>query len=614
MARRLHSIIVPFMVVLLIGCSLFESCDDDQPGDLLRPGDEESTLLVLDVYRCGTDFNDIVLYAEGSGIDDRTIPVVVGDNGIMLIQPKTLPKFNPVNLGIVNNLNAVWSPEKDIKIGGDGSPPGTPGVYADIDGLANTMSFPDHPASGDVTGVSGGGWFVTSDGEVVARVDGSYVIVFTVPGGAGFTATYNQFSRAVAVGPTGLVWQGDRESSENWSTATWTNISIPNGPDLEDVFLVPVDPGSYLIYAAGEDEIWSRSGDAAWHLEIGSLPGNLYSIFRIATGEVYAVGTQGLSVTYDGSSWNHNSLGDNLQLRGVTVNDQGNGYACGDDGVLLQTASGSWANLGYSNISPWNDIDAVTSTEVYAANGDTLMTWDGDDWGPFATNFNEITSVHAVSSDRIWVTSRSADGFDNFVQVWTGNMFNMSHHSSMDPFNSVWCDGLGDTIMVAANNGYVFRNGGVAWEWLTADPARRHFYDLDGTSAHDVFAVGQDGMIAHFNGASWKLMDSGVTHTLRAISGTIAVGDNGAITRWDGSQWKAESAGTTAHLNAVCLIGGKEAWAVGDGGVIISNDGSGKWTLYERSLYTVELRSVWGANSGDIWFGGEDGYLLRYQP
>ena len=42
-------------------------------------------------------------------------------------------------------------------------------------------------------------------------------------------------------------------------------------------------------------------------------------------------------------------------------------------------------------------------------------------------------------------------------------------------------------------------------------------------------------------------------------------------------------------------------------------DGGGKWQVYERSLYTVELRSVWGGNSGDIWFGGEDGYLLRYQ-
>jgi hypothetical protein len=291
------------------------------------------------------------------------------------------------------------------------------------------------------------------------------------------------------------------------------------------------------------------------------------------------------------------------------------GYAVGDDGVIFNNNPVTgWTDLGYSNISPWNDIDAVSSTEVYAANGDTLMTWDGDDWGPLATNFYEIISLHAVSSDRIWIVSRSADGWDNFVQYWAGNMFNMSHHSSMDPFNSIWCDAPGDTIMVAADNGYVFRNGGVAWEWLTADPARKHFYDLDGSSAHDVFAVGSDGMIAHFNGTSWKMMNSGVTDTLRAISGSIAVGDNGAITRWDGSKWNAEHAGTTAHLNAVCYIDGKEAWAVGDGGVIISNDGGSKWTVYERSLHTVELRSVWGATTSDIWFGGETGYLLRYQP
>lgn len=617
MARRLHSSIVLFTLLVLIGCSsTMESCDDSEPGDLLRPGDVESTLLVLDVYRCGTDFNDIVHYVEGDGPGDETIPVVVGNDGIMLIQPKTSPKFNPVNLGIVNDLNAVYSPVKQIEAGGDGSPPGTPGVFMDMGGLANTLSFPDHPATGNVTGVSGESWFVTSAGEVVTKDDdGSLVIVFTEPGGAGFTATHRQHTRAVAVGPGGLVWQADRDPSESWTTANWTNISVPNGPDLEDVYLYPDGASSYNIYAVGENEIWSRADDAAWQLEIGPLPGDLYSVDRMISGQVYAVGTQGLTVTYDGSSWDHNSVGNNVQLRGVTVNTEGGGYACGDDGVLLQKSGDTWVDLGYSNVSPWNDIDGLSSDEIYAANGDTLMGWDGVDWEPIATNFNEITSLHAVSSDRIWITSRSADGVDNFIQVWIGNMFYMSHHSSMDPFNSIWCDAPGDTVLVAANNGYVFRNGGVGgWEWITADPARKHFYDLDGTSAHDVFAVGQDGMIARFNGASWKLMDSGVTDTLRAISGNIAVGDNGAITRWDGSAWKAEDAGTTAHLNAVCLIGGKEAWAVGDGGVIISSDGAGEWTVYERSLYTVELRSVWGANSGDIWFGGETGYLLRHQP
>jgi hypothetical protein len=184
----------------------------------------------------------------------------------------------------------------------------------------------------------------------------------------------------------------------------------------------------------------------------------------------------------------------------------------------------------------------------------------------------------------------------------------------MDALNSVWCDAAGDTVMVAGDNGFIFRYSGEGWEMLTADPGGSHFYDLDGTSAHDIFAVGAAGKIVHFDGATWTEMDSGVTETLRAISGNIAVGDRGTITRFGGSRWGVEESGTDADLNAVWVVDDSEAWAVGSGGTILSRDSSGSWTVYERSLYTIDLKSVWGYSPGDIWMGGETGYLVRHLP
>ncbi|MGD8414491.1 MAG: hypothetical protein PVF33_09675, partial [Candidatus Latescibacterota bacterium] len=101
--------------------------------------------------------------------------------------------------------------------------------------------------------------------------------------------------------------------------------------------------------------------------------------------------------------------------------------------------------------------------------------------------------------------------------------------------------------------------------------------------------------------------------TLRAIDQTIAVGDNGAITRFDGSSWRAEDAGVATGLNAVCYIDENEIWAVGNGGVVIRYNGS-DWIRYQRALYTVDLMSVWGPATDDVWFGGRDGYLLKLVP
>jgi len=599
MAHRFQLFIM-FMLVLLLACSSVGTDLDTPPGGT---GDDTGSSLYLELYRFGTDFRAVSQTAD----DDI---VLVGSGGILILKTTESDRFVPVGTGVANNLNSVLILFDRFTVAGEGLTPGEPGIIRDRSFDSGEWTNVDHPARGGFTDLNGSA-AVTTLGEVLTRdIQGVWTVDFEDPGGVRLEASKYTTEYVTAMGSGGRIYRNENPKD----MTTWISESITSGPDFRDITAVydMEDLLGHVAYAVGDREIWRRV-DGDWEQTYTLAGGELYSISRHSgfVG-IWAAGVNGTILHHDGSTWQEISVGPGIMFRAISGLG---GYAVGDDGVVFKNNPVTgWTDLGLSNVSPWNDIDAVSSTEIYAANGDTLMRWGGDDWRPFANNFNEITSLHAVSSDRIWITSRSADGWDNFVQVWTGNMFNMSHHSSMDPFNSIWCDVPGDTIMVAADNGYVFRNGGVAWEWLTADPARKHFYDLDGRNAHDIFAVGSEGMIAHFNGASWKIMNSGVTDTLRAISGSVAVGDNGAVTRWDGSQWKAEDSGTTANLNAVCFIDGKEAWAVGDGGVIISNDGGGEWTLYERSLYTIDLKTVWGHAANDIWFGGETGYLLRYQP
>jgi photosystem II stability/assembly factor-like uncharacterized protein len=293
--------------------------------------------------------------------------------------------------------------------------------------------------------------------------------------------------------------------------------------------------------------------------------------------DYWVVGTNGTFIYYNGTTWEETDLGADVDLRSISAYGS---YACGDDGAVYKSPFGSnWTNLGYSNISPFNDIDGLSTDEIFAANADSLMQWDGVEWTGLASPGNELVSVAAAASDRVWVVARDAGGFDNYVWMWNGSTFQFRGQSSMDRFNSIWCDNAGDTVMVATDNGYVHRWPPGSWDWLEADPQRRDLYDLWGTSAHDVFAAG----------------------------------DNGAVTRFDGSAWRAEKAGVSANLNAVCYVNDNEKWAVGDGGVVIRYNGS-DWIAYKRALYTVDLISVWGHATDDVWFGGEDGYLLKFVP
>jgi hypothetical protein len=250
------------------------------------------------------------------------------------------------------------------------------------------------------------------------------------------------------------------------------------------------------------------------------------------------------------------------------------------------------------------DIDGLSTDEVYATIGDSLMLWDGDRWTGLASPGagNQLVSIAAATSNRVWVVTRDASGFDNFVWEWNGSTFQFRHQSSMDRFNSIWCDDAGETVFVATDYGHVYKGPASPWEWMEADPQHRDLLGVWGNSAHDVFAVGADGVIVHYDGSAWTSMSSGVSDTLRAIDNTIAVGSDGAVTRFDGSSWRAEDAGVALDLNAVCYIDDSEIWAVGDGGTVIRYNGS-DWIVYQRMLYTVDLISVWGSVVDDAWFG-----------
>ena len=66
-----------------------------------------------------------------------------------------------------------------------------------------------------------------------------------------------------------------------------------------------------------------------------------------------------------------------------------------------------------------------------------------------------------------------------------------------------------------------------------------------GSSATDVFAVGDNGAIMHYDGTTWSTMSSGTTNDLNAVWGNsatdvFAVGDNGTIVHYDGTTWPSQ--------------------------------------------------------------------------
>ena len=142
-----------------------------------------------------------------------------------------------------------------------------------------------------------------------------------------------------------------------------------------------------------------------------------------------------------------------------------------------------------------------------------------------------------------------------------------------------------------------------------------------GLSGRDVFAVGYEGTILHYDGTSWTPMASGTTNWLSSVWGTsennvYAVGglgysENRLILQFDGSSWSVvlEEPGTYP-LSGIWGTSGRNIYAVGRN-QILHYEGIG-WTPLSIG-FSDTFQGIWGSGENNIFVGGgNQGTIINY--
>jgi hypothetical protein len=160
-----------------------------------------------------------------------------------------------------------------------------------------------------------------------------------------------------------------------------------------------------------------------------------------------------------------------------------------------------------------------------------------------------------------------------------------------------------DTMLLKGADGWKLQSSGI----------KSNLYDLWGPSWTDIYGVGMDGTIAHFNGSAWQIQQSPVTKTLRSVHGADgqiwAVGDGGTVARFAGTKWEAVPYPKGNNLRGVWASAQTFVVAVGEYTIDLWNGSA--WSTMPGSTGT-RFQSVWGVNSQNIWAVGEYGKIVRY--
>jgi len=194
--------------------------------------------------------------------------------------------------------------------------------------------------------------------------------------------------------------------------------------------------------------------------------------------------------------------------------------------------------------------------------------------------------------------------------------------------NGVDMKKLFSLILLLISCTYGITSSAYGAEWIEMDSGTTHYlYDVWGSSATDVFAVGGGGTISHYDGINWIPMDSGINDSLSGVwlsgvwgssaSDVFAVGGHcdgfayhSIILHYDGLTWSQVESGITGRLKDVWGSSGTDVFAVGDGGAILHYNGQ-TWS-FMKSGTTNELENVWGTSSADVFTVGWNGTILHY--
>jgi len=190
---------------------------------------------------------------------------------------------------------------------------------------------------------------------------------------------------------------------------------------------------------------------------------------------------------------------------------------------------------------------------------------------------------------------------------------------------------VGDVVIVSKTLGFaasgrrVLRWDGRLWSPF-GEPGEGAVHGVWSDGAV-VVAVGEAGLAARraVDGGAWEALAGAPAVTLRAVVGrsegdVFAAGDDGTVAHWDGAAWATKFTSGVIDLHALWIrpdtSGDAGVFAVGSGGQLVSaGDGAGgTWKATQIAAGTVVLEDVIGREDGALIAVGDKHTVTMRRP
>jgi hypothetical protein len=247
------------------------------------------------------------------------------------------------------------------------------------------------------------------------------------------------------------------------------------------------------------------------------------------------------------------------------------------DGTTWTRQSETWTNLPIETddeemLGIWGSGSGASLKMVSVGAAGIIAEWNGETWEVESSSTSIFHAVDGPSFTEL-IAVGGGGPWDNLSGTWTSRQVDGDRMA----LNDVWFDGT--TGVAVGDDGVIATYDRDADEWTTEKhDTKLNLYGVSGNNSSDIWVVGEQGLVLHWNGTQWLEVDIASRTNMWAVwspSGNLAfaVGANGAAYRIQGAIVTELNTGVNEHLYAVTGTNEANVWAVGSKGLTLHHTG-----------------------------------------
>jgi photosystem II stability/assembly factor-like uncharacterized protein len=273
-----------------------------------------------------------------------------------------------------------------------------------------------------------------------------------------------------------------------------------------------------------------------------------------------------------------------------------------------------------------------------------ILHYDGKQWTA-TNNFPldqqiRLSSISMVSATEGWIVGETSLPLSNgsaqstsvgIIFHYVQGTWSIATGSIVPPVLRGLFIRAADDVWTVGDEGTILHYDGVQWNEITSSAIANTFSltAVTATSNHNVWVTGSLGVLLHYDGTRWtritSIFDAGANSPdLLSISmsspqdgwivGNGVHSANGLIWHYHNGKWQETQIASITHLQSVFMLSTTDGWAVGDAGTILHYTNH-LWIQVKNAPPTPDalLADISFTSAQDGWAVGDKGTMLHYQ-